>query len=159
MNLKVLKRSRHKPKAGDIFVMEPPDGLYLFGRVINTEAEIGPIKNCNLLYIYNIRAENKLPIPELSVKDLLLPPMMTNALGWTRGYFEHLENRSLTKKDVLKQHCFFDDFRKCYYDEYGNKIRKPIFLSHKKIDDLGLHSYRTIDDDISTALGIPLSED
>lgn len=40
-NLEVLKRSRKKPKVGDVFAMRPPGGKYLFGRVIRTDA-MGP---------------------------------------------------------------------------------------------------------------------
>jgi hypothetical protein len=42
VNLKLLRPSRKRLAAGDIFVMLPPDGKYLFGRVISTEARAGP---------------------------------------------------------------------------------------------------------------------
>ena len=38
-NLRVIKRSRTKPQAGDIFAMEWVDGTFLFGRVIEAEIE------------------------------------------------------------------------------------------------------------------------
>ena len=154
MNLRVLKKSRHIPQAGDIFVMQLPDTHYLFGRVININAKIGPMENCILIYIYNIRTVRKLPIPELTTVHILVPPMMTNRLPWTRGYFEHLTNCILTPENLLTKHCFMSS-RNQYFDEYSNKLSKP----SSPIGDWGLDSYRTIDDAISEALGIPLAPD
>jgi hypothetical protein len=39
MNLAVLKKTRRAPEVGDIFVMQPPDGQFLFGRVVDTNAD------------------------------------------------------------------------------------------------------------------------
>lgn len=155
MNLRVLKKSRHIPQAGDIFVMQLPDTHYLFGRVINTNAKIGPMENCILIYIYDTQMNTPYPIPCFIDSKLLVPPMMTNRLPWTKGYFMHLEHRILEKKETLGQHCFLDDIRNCYRDEYGNKIKKCI----EPVGVWGLDSYRTIDDAISEALGIPLAPD
>jgi hypothetical protein len=35
MNLAILQKSRRGPYKGDIFVMLPPDNLFLYGRVIS----------------------------------------------------------------------------------------------------------------------------
>jgi hypothetical protein len=37
-NLRVLRPSRKKVRAGDVFAMQMPDDLYLFGRLISTDA-------------------------------------------------------------------------------------------------------------------------
>ena len=155
MNLRVLKKSRHIPQAGDIFVMQLPDTHYLFGRVINTNANPLGVGEAILIYIYDIQMNTPYPIPCFIDSKLLVPPMMTNRLPWTKGYFMHLEHRILEKKETLGQHCFFDDIRNCYRDEYGNKIKKCI----EPVGVWGLDSYRTIDDAISEALGIPLAPD
>ena len=155
MNLRVLKKSRHIPQAGDIFVMQLPDTHYLFGRVINTNANPLGVGEAILIYIYDIQMNTPYPIPCFIDSKLLVPPMMTNRLPWTKGYFMHLDHRTLEKKETLGQHCFFDDIRNCYRDEYGNKIKKCI----EPIGDWGLDSYRTIDDAISEALEIPLAPD
>lgn len=57
MNLMILKGSRRPPEAGDVFVMRPPDGQYVFGRVISTKTTIGPIKDCVLIYVYRARPQ------------------------------------------------------------------------------------------------------
>jgi hypothetical protein len=48
MNLGVLKETR---QVGDIFVMQPPDGSFLYGRVIDISAAIGPMRGCILIYV------------------------------------------------------------------------------------------------------------
>jgi len=78
---------------------------------------------------------------------------MTNRLPWSKGYFEFVENRSLGPTDVLPQHCFKDDVRWGYRDERGDRLERPV----EPGGEWGLHSYRTIDDEISKALGIPLA--
>lgn len=154
MNLAVLKKTRRAPEVGDIFVMQPPDGQFLFGRVIDVAAEIGPIKDCILIYVYRLRASQKVPVPELLRGQLLVPPMMTNKQPWTKGYFEHVENRPLSAMDRLPQHCF-KDMRGWYFDERSRRLPGAI----EPVGEWGLDSFRTIDDEVSKALGIPLSPD
>jgi hypothetical protein len=36
-NLQVIKRSRHKPRSGELFAIQLPGGAFLFGRVIVSE--------------------------------------------------------------------------------------------------------------------------
>lgn len=154
MNLAVLKKSRKAVEAGDIFVMLPPDGLYLYGRVIATDACIGPMKNCILIYIYRERSTQKEPIPDLFRGQLLVPPIMTNKLPWVRGYFETLERRALGPMDRLPQHCFLDTYGR-YFDEYSNRLPGSV----EPVGEWGLGSFLTVDDEISEALGIALAPD
>jgi hypothetical protein len=154
MNLEVLKKTRRAPVVGDVFVMRPPDGLFLFGRVIDTDADPLGVGGALLLYIYRVRAAAPVPLPKLCIDDLLLPPIMTNRQPWTKGYFEHVANVPITTADRLVQHCF-KDTRGWYFDERGRRLSAPI----APVGEWGLHSYRTIDDEISKALGIPLAPD
>ena len=155
MNLAVLKKSRRAPQEGDIFVVRPPDGQFLFGRVIDTNAKpFGADFRGVLIYIYRARSSVKTPVPELLRGQLLLPPKMTNRLPWSRGYFERLENRPLSAMDRLSQHCFKDTLGG-YRDQAGNVVPGPV----EPVGLFALSSYRTIDDAISEALGIPLAPD
>jgi len=154
MNLAVLKKSRRRLKEGDIFVMLPPDGLYLFGRVIDMDARVFTDIGWNLIYIYRARSEEKTNIPDLLRGQLLLRPLITNRLAWSRGYFEHVEHRPLAALDRLPHHCFRNSYGR-YFDERGNQLPGPI----EPVGMWGLDSYRTIDDAISRALGIPLAPD
>ena len=154
MNLTVLRKTRPVLDPGDIFVMQPPDGAFLYGRVIAIDASIGPIEPCILIYVYRARSNEKSRIPELVREQLLVPPIMTNRRPWTMGYFEPLEKRPLQPVDRLSQHCFKDS-RGWYFDENSNRLAKPI----EPVGTWGLDSFRTIDDAVSTALGIPLAPD
>jgi hypothetical protein len=152
MNLSVQRKTRRAPEVGDIFVMQLPDGQFLFGRVVDTNANPLGVGGAVLIYIYRVRAAAKTPAPELLRGQLLVPPMMTNKQPWTKGYFEHVENRPLSVMDRLPQHCF-KDTRGWYFDERSRRLPGAV----EPVGDWGLHSFRTIDDEISRALGIPLS--
>lgn len=156
-NLQVLSPSRKKPKAGDVFVLQLPDGRFLFGRVISTEAMAGPsMGGAILIYVYRERSEAKV-LPdrgELRPDRLLVSPIMTNQQPWTKGYFETIENLPLDGDDVLDQHCFRRwDGR--YFDEALNELPGPV----EPVGDYGVHSFRTIDDEISDALGFDRAPD
>jgi hypothetical protein len=150
-NLRVLKPSRRRLKAGHIFVLQP-DERYLFGRVITTNAVAGGFPNCVLVYIFRTSSGSTTlpPRSELGPDSLLVPPIMTNRLPWSRGYFETIAELPLEPGDVLKHHCFRSTQGK-YYDEANHELPGPV----EPVGTWGLHSYRTIDDTVSDALGIP----
>ena len=154
MNLVVLRRSRPLLKAGDIFVMRPPMDGYLFGRVIDVDANLFGFGKGILLYIYKTRSALKVPVPVLLRDEMLVPPVITNRLAWTRGYFENVEYRPLTSSDRLPQHCFKNSFGK-YFDEKGNTLQRPV----EPVGAWALASFRTIDIRLSNALGIPQSQE
>lgn len=139
---------------GDVFAMMPPDGQYLFGRVAATDADPLGVGGAILIYIYRVRAAEKKPVPSLLRGQMLTAPMMTNKQPWTKGYFETVEQRTMTPMEKMPQHCFLDT-RGWHFDEYGKRLDGPVGL----VGQWGLHSYRTIDDEISLALGIPLADD
>ena len=122
MNLAVFKKTRRAPRVGDVFVMQPPDGQFLFGRVISLDANPLGVGGAVLIYIYRTRSHTKQPVAELLPGEFLVPPMMTNKLPWTRGYFEFVENRALAGVDLLPQHCSCGDSRGWYFDEGGNQL-------------------------------------
>ena len=132
--------------------MLPPDGHYLFGRVISTTAMWGFSLTANLIYVYMVRSGTK-TVPdtaELRTNRLLIAPLIINRLPWSRGYFETIGIRPFGEGEVLRQHCFRDSYGR-YYDEQ----RRSLSLPSEPCGQAGLHSYRTLDDQISDALGIP----
>lgn len=152
MNLAVLRKSRRAPETGDIFVMLPPDGRFLFGRVISTSADPLGVGRGIVVYVYNARSHAKRVVPRLFRGQLLVPPMITNRQPWTKGYFEAVGHSPLGPMDRLARHCF-RDVRGRYFDELGNELQSAV----EPVGQWGLHSYRTIDDEISRALGLPLA--
>ena len=136
-NLQVLRPSRKARRPGDIFVYRMPDQLFRFGRLISTSAMPLGVP-ANLVYFYKPESHDRFPVPTLSPQSLLVAPVITNQKPWTLGYFE-----------VLERHCF-RDIRGRYFDEHGNR------LDHEEepCGSWGLHSFRTIDDLLSNALGL-----
>jgi hypothetical protein len=152
-NLRVLKRSRHKPGVGDVFAMQLPDNTYLFGRVIGAELELprAPMPGSYLIYVYRHRSTTKVPDwAELQPQRLLLPPVFINRMPWTKGYFETIDSRDLLESDRLRQHCF-RRWNGTYLDEAGEILPGPV----EPCGDWGLSSYRWLDDEVSDAVGIP----
>ena len=146
-NLQVLKRSRRALEPGDVFVAKPPDGIYLFGRVIRTDA-LGPMEAL-LVYVYDVRSPIKEIPDQLSPDSLLFPPAFTNSLGWRHGRFETIGNVPLGSGDVLKHHCFSAAGR--FYDDDGRTLAGQ----SEPCGPGGVQSYRMLDDRISDALNIP----
>lgn len=148
-NLRVLRPSRTKLAPGDLFVLSPAPRLFLFGRVIAIDAVAGPITGLNLIYIYDVRRASPEPVPvgDLSRGGLLLPPLMTNRLPWSRGYFDAVAREELQPGDVRAVHCF-RTWNGNYVDEKGITLPSPI----PPVGDCGVHSFRTIDDMVSDSL-------
>ena len=152
MNLQRIKATRSAPQAGDIFAMRLPDGRHLFGRVILADRprESAPMPKANLIYVYDHVSEEISHPDELSTAGLLLPPIFTNNLPWSKGYFFKVAHATLREDDLLKRHCFQRWTGECL-DEAGNRLDGPL----EPCGEWVLMSYRMIDDLISDAMGIP----
>ncbi len=133
-----------------------PDHSYLFGRVISTDAKIGPMVDLMLLYIFQVRSSSK-ELPghsDLRPSQLLLPPILTNRKGWTEGLFETIDNVPFDANLVLGQHCF-ERWNGDYFDESLTQLKRAV----EPVGSYALDSFRTIDDAISIALGFDLVPD
>lgn len=154
-NIQVIRRSRHKPAPGEVFAMQLPDEAYLFGRVIDVDLDSSraPMPGCHLIYVYSHRSTTMEPVlEELRPDRLLIPPLFINTMPWTRGYFNTVAHQPLAADDLLDQHCFWDLSLSRFVDEF----ERPLPQESHPCGDWGLHSYRTLDDAVSEALGIPL---
>ena len=152
-NLQPLKRSRSKPKAGDVFAMRLLDGNHLFGRVIGAELplERAPMPGSYLIYIYDHRSADTTPdLGALVPQRLLIPPTFINRMPWTKGYFETVMHSPLARDDLLEQHCFRHS-KQTYVDERGRPRRWRV----EPCGEWGLAGYRFVDDRISDAIGVP----
>lgn len=135
-----------------------PDDRYLFGRVVAmTDADLGGSADFPVVYVYRVRSQRK-EIPdraELRPANLLIPPKIVNTLGWSRGYFETVANIPLDAEDTPAQLCFFRPSRGHYVDHLGRPL--PSLVEPAGIFAVG--NYRTLDDEVSEALGISLGPD
>ena len=111
----------------------------------------------NLIYIYEWQSSTPEPdYTKLLPNKLLISPVWTNNLAWSKGYFQHLDNKPLGDFDLLRQHCFLvapldPSSRATYVDESGREIARR----SDPCGQWGLVSYRWIDDHVSDALEIP----
>lgn len=153
-NMRILNPSRKKNRPGSVFALQMPDGLFSFGRLVNTDANAGFGPGAQLIYLFKDRSESKNvpPRSQLRYERLLLPPLMTNRLPWSRGYFETIAEMPFEDGEILKQHCFYSRIFNKYFDEHADELPQP----SEPVGMYGLGSYRTIDDAVSKALGIPL---
>jgi hypothetical protein len=154
MNLRVLKPSRKPLRQGDVFTMQIPDGRFLFGQVMLADIPPAqaPMPRSNLIYVYRATADT--PEPDhgaLRPDNLLLPPIFTNRLAWSKGYFNTVAHRELSDADLLSRHCFRRATTRSYVDLTGKPIDGPI----EPCGEWGLAGYLLIDREISDALGIP----
>lgn len=145
-----MNPSRKKPKEGDIFVIQPKENVYFYGKVIRTNlpSTNGMIRGWNLIYIYR-RPIKQIILPDfLDPKQLLIPPQIVNNQGWLKGYFQTIGNVPVTLKDISQDYGFLDHITKKYVDEEGR------FLSHKPstYTDYGLGSYGIVGYDVQEAL-------
>jgi hypothetical protein len=153
-NLRVLKKTRRSPEVGDVFAMQLSDLGFLFGLVVKANVKQGqaPMPGANLIYVFRVRADRLSPdLVMLRPDQLLLPPIWTNALAWSRGRFQTVAKVEIDATRVLPGHCFWRVANSRYVDEFG----EPVGTRTEPCGDWGLVSYRWIDDRISDALGIP----
>lgn len=139
-------------------MLRPVGREYLFGRVIDVDAHVLiPEMRAILIYIYDAWSASKHEVPPLSRDRLLVPPVMINRLGWSRGFMETVEHRPLAAEDILPVHCFVSERPSGpqYFDERGQELPGP----SGPVGLAALSSYRSLDDKISRALGIPLSRE
>lgn len=156
-NLRVLCPSREKRVPGDFFAYEMPDGIKRFGRLIARAVGIGfeahPVQH--LVYFFAGDEAGEFNPTKLSPHKLLIPPLVVNQKPWTLGYFQRVARIPLAEEDVLPTHCFYCPWRNKYLDEAGRELRWRV----EPCGDFGLHSYRTVDDQLSEALGFAPIED
>ena len=157
-NLQVIKPSRKVLQGGDIFVLHPRSRGYFFGRVVRTDAKIRYMTPTNLVYLFAIESDSKTPPARLSAMQLLIPPLMTNRLPWSRGYFETVAHRGFEPGERLPVHCFRDwAFKR--YERYWDDEERELSKRREPCGVYGLHSFLTIDVAVSNALGIPRASD
>lgn len=150
-NIRFIAKSRKVQRPGDVFVMLLPNERYLFGRVIATDAQLFAMTKVVLVYIFKTQQVGKQlsDRDELQTDRLLIPPVFTNRLGWSRGFFETIDNLPFLDGERLEQHSFLHPLHDRHYDEYSKPVSNPV----EPIGMFAVGNYRTIDEHISDALG------
>ena len=149
-DLLVLKKSRKKPKEGDVFVLNPKKDIYCYGKVIEVgvKSRDSFVNGMYLIYLYNYFSETKALNCELDVDNLLIPPVVINSQLWINGYAETLSNIAVSEKEKNLEFGFWDIGRKIYVNINGDKIDKI----PKLVSLFGLGSYGFIGKEINKAI-------
>lgn len=107
--LKIIKRQRNiSISTGDMFLVQPIDGLFYVGQVIKSnlgEDAIDPfIGGCHLIVIFD-QPFSSIDVDTQTVPvdyyRLLIKPCIVDAVYWKRGYFFAKGNRSVPLVDEL----------------------------------------------------------
>ena len=107
--LKIIKRQRNiSISTGDMFLVQPIDGLFYVGQVIKSnlgEDAIDPfISGCHLIVIFD-QPFSSIDVDTQTVPvdyyRLLIKPCIVDAVYWKRGYFFAKGNRSVPLVDEL----------------------------------------------------------
>lgn len=101
-----------EPRVGDVFEVRGR-GSKRLGRVVSTEAIVGPTHGCILVYVY--------AGPELSRDALLVAPMLTTRAPWSHGLFETVRSEPLLPGSFFERHCFRAGER--HVDEEGRPVK------------------------------------
>lgn len=151
-NLVAFDGPGSRPKQGDVFVARL--GEYLCpGRVVTTEAKIASMRGVILIYVFAPVAEGWTPEADrsaLQTSRLLVPPIFINMKPWSYKLFKRVAQLDFIDGERLEQHCFHDS-RGWYFDEHDNRLDGPV----EPVGVRGLSSYRSADDKLSHALGVP----
>ena len=156
-NMRHFLPSRKRRRPGDLFAYQMPDGWWGYIRFVKTDCAVVFFTGLNLLYIYRYRTPI-LEVPnriKISRDDLLIPPQLTNNLGWVRGYFLFLTHLPIQDGEVFDRHCFWSELNHAHYDEFSNRVAAPF----DPLGSQGVASYSLIDLRVSRALGIPHPHD
>ncbi|RPF55479.1 immunity 26/phosphotriesterase HocA family protein [Aquisalibacillus elongatus] len=137
-----MQPSRKRRKEGEVFVIQPFENTFDYGKVIRTKL---PSKNLmvegmNLIYIYNQHSK-EVDIPEeLNPNKLLIPPQIVNNQGWLKGYFQTVDIQSVLEEEKNIDFGFWDIKIKGYVDEEGERLDHVPAIH----EDFGIGSYGSV---------------
>ncbi|MGB4762207.1 MAG: hypothetical protein WBP12_02510 [Candidatus Saccharimonas sp.] len=144
--------SRKRGHAGDGFFLEVQGIGFLVGRLLSTDAfwSVGQ-SGANMVQIFNTVFNSREEAFRGRVENLLIAPVLTNNLPWSKGYFQALpEEATTTFATPHMNYHFFHAQTAAYYDHTGRVVPHP----EQPVGEFLLDSYLTIDDKVSDALGI-----
>jgi hypothetical protein len=146
-----IKRSRKKPKVGDVFVIQPRESIYFYGKVIEINNIFQSIEGVNIAVILVYKqATKKLELPDyLDSNELLIPPQIVNFTGWTMGYFFTVGNMELTCEDLNLDYGFE---RKRSVLSYYSAIGQKLDYKPSTIGFYGLGGYGAVAYEVTKAL-------
>lgn len=145
-----MNKTKNNPSEGDVFVIQPEEGRYYYGKVIltNIKSRDSLINGMTLVYIYNKVSSEKAFLENPEEADLLIAPIIVNNQPWQKGYFETVGNAKVSEKEKTLDYGFWDMLKKKYVNYNGDELLKePRYWTH-----FGLGSYGIVGKDVQKAL-------
>ena len=85
INLELLGNSSKIIKTGDVFVLKPKNNPLYYGIVANASATMFSAKEIIHIQIFDYKSDVVQEIPDsLDKYPLLIPPILTNKIGWKK---------------------------------------------------------------------------
>ena len=139
------KKSNKKPKEGDVFVLNPKENLFCFGKVImtNVESRDSFVNGMDLIFIYDYFSKTEDVPQNLEQFDILLVEVINHQL-WKKGYAKTISFSEVTQSDLNENFGFWDMLR----EEYVNLKGDPVDKEPKYKGIYGLGSYGIIGKEI-----------
>lgn len=119
--LKIIKRKKTYPRKGDVFLIEPVEGIFFWGIVINNH--ICNINGEDLLVVMIFKErvyDTKHCKWQVNTRNLLIEPCIVGKEYWTKGFFYTVDNIIVEKKEL--SYGFYCIFENKYYDEWGKEL-------------------------------------
>jgi hypothetical protein len=133
---------------GDIFVISLVKGKFVYGKVVKTS--FGVFRRDDILvYFYKTIYKDKNQQSNLSLKDILLEPLIVEYANFRNGYFEKVGHVKNDETNTFQIHYFYDSLLESYVDEYHNKVDKR---TNAMFSILGLSTRDVLSDIIQEAL-------
>ena len=144
-----LKKSKKRPKEGDIFVLNPRKEVFCFGKVImtNVESRDSFVNGMNLIFIYDyFSVDGSIP-DNIESYNILLVEVVNNQL-WIKGFAENIAYSEVTEKEINADYAFWDMLKNEYVDIKGNTVN----VIPKIKGTYGLGSYGIVGKEIHKVL-------
>ena len=154
-NLQIQRPFRKQLHPGNVFCLRYAQNLYFFGRIIALGVVFGGFPGGIRVHVYRKKSDSEVIPQGLIESDLLIAPQHINRLGFSRCYMPVVGNIPLCAADTRSDVCYYDAVRSRFVDESGQVLDRRRAI----VGEYGMGNYRTMDDQISRALGLPLAMD
>lgn len=125
---KIKTKRNMQLQVGDVFVLEPIKGKYLFGRIVevgSSDYRIARAQDTAVVFIYDELHTDMRDVPDsFETQKLLITPQIVDRGYWTRGWFYTVDNKPLTEIEQKLSYGFFYPTRDgmAYVDSSGENL-------------------------------------
>jgi len=125
--LKVIKRTKYKPKEGDVFLVSPREGIYFYGRVLKTKIKHLTndtfVDGKNVVFIFKCKTRvldlsNYIP----NYEELIIGPVIVDEIYWRKGFFYTIANIPIDDHEKELDYGFYSIAKGKFLKEDGREL-------------------------------------